>query len=112
MEIATTDHDGMITRAVLTGKLDIAGADVVSMPLATLSGSKQGLIIDMSGVTFISSIGIRHLVMAAKALSRRNGILVLLKPTPMVAEVLTTTGITEILPIVETDAEAMKMMGK
>jgi anti-anti-sigma factor len=77
-----------------------------------LSGSKQGIVIDMSGVTFISSIGIRHLVMAAKALSRRNGRLVLLKPTEMVTEVLTTAGITEIVPIAETDAEALAMMKK
>jgi anti-anti-sigma factor len=77
------------------------------LPLATLAGAKQGLIVDMSGVSFITSIGIRHLVSAAKALSRRKGLLVLLNPTDMVAEVLTTSGLTNLLPIVRSDSEAV-----
>jgi anti-anti-sigma factor len=75
--------------------------------LATLAGAKQGLIVDMSGVSFIASIGIRHLVSAAKALSRRKGLLVLLNPTDMVAEVLTVSGLTSLLPIVRSDSEAV-----
>src|SRR5258705_11497209 len=74
MRIETTSDNGAATaRVALTGRLDIAGAEVVALPLATLAGAKQGLIIDMSGVSFIASIGIRHLVSAAKTLSRRNG---------------------------------------
>jgi anti-anti-sigma regulatory factor len=45
-------------------------------------------------------------VSAAKAISRRNGVLVLLNPTEMVAEVLTTSGLTNLLPIVRSDSEA------
>ena len=77
------------------------------MPLATLAGAKQGLIVDMSGVSFIASIGIRHLVSAAKAVSRRKGLLVLLNPTDMVAEVLTASGLTDLLPIVRSNSEAV-----
>jgi anti-anti-sigma factor len=111
MEIVTTDGEGMTTTVVLTGKLDITGAEVIALPLATLSGVKRGLIIDMSGVSFISSIGIRHLVSAAKALARRNGRLVLLSPTELVTEVLTTSGLTDLLPIVHSDFEAMTALG-
>lgn len=111
MEIVTTDCEGTTAKVVLTGRLDITGAEVIALPLATLSGTKQGLVIDMSGVSFISSIGIRHLVSAAKALSRRNGRLVLLKPTTLVVEVLTTSGLTDLLPIVHSDIEAMTAVG-
>ena len=107
MEIVTSEDRGTTARVTLTGRLDIAGAEVIALPLATLAGAKQGLILDMSGVTFIASIGIRHLVSAAKALSRRNGLLVLLNPTEMVADVLTTSGLTNLLPIVGSDSEAM-----
>ncbi len=106
MEIVTSEDRGATARVALKGRLDILGAEVIALPLATLAGAKQGLIVDMSGVSFIASIAIRHLVSAAKALSRRNGRLVLLNPTEMVTEVLTTSGLTNLLPIVRSDSEA------
>ena len=106
MQISTTEETASTAKVTLNGRLDIAGADVVATPLATLSGSKTGLVIDMAGVSFISSIGIRQLVAAAKALSRRGGRLVLLRPNDIVTEVLQTTGITDLLPIVRSDSEA------
>jgi anti-anti-sigma factor len=106
MEIVTSQDQGATAHVVLKGRLDIVGAEVIALPLATLAGSKQGLILDMSGVSFVASIGLRHLVQTAKALSRRGGRLVLLNPSEMVAEVLTTSGLTDLLPIVRSDAEA------
>jgi anti-anti-sigma factor len=107
MEIVTSEAGGATARVTLTGRLDILGAEVIALPLATLAGAKQGLIVDMSGVSFIASIGIRHLVSAAKTISRRNGRLVLLNPTEIVAEVLSTSGLTNLLPIVRSDSEAV-----
>ena len=106
MQIVTSDSGDTTATVTLTGRLDIAGAEVVALPLATLAGSKRGLIIDMSGVSFISSIGIRHLISTAKTLSRRNGRIVLLNPIALVTEVLTTTGVTDLLPIVHSPSEA------
>jgi anti-anti-sigma factor len=106
MQIVTSEDQGVTAKVSLTGKLDIAGAEVIALPLATLAGAKSGLIVDMSGVSFISSIGIRHLVSAAMALSRRGGRLVLLNPNDLVAEVLETSGITDLLPIVRSESEA------
>jgi anti-anti-sigma factor len=106
MQIVTSEDRGTTARVALTGRLDIVGAEKIALPLATLAGAKQGLIVDMSGVSFIASIGIRHLVSAAKALSRRKGLLVVLNPTEMVAEVLTSSGLTNLLPIMRSDAEA------
>ena len=110
MQIVSEDR-GATARVALTGRLDIVGAEVIALPLATLAGAKQNLIVDMSGVSFVASIGLRHLVAAAKAVSRRNGRLVLLNPTEMVAEVLTTAGLTNLLPIVRSDSEANAAIG-
>jgi anti-sigma B factor antagonist len=93
------DDTGTTATVVLNGRLDIAGADVVALPLATLSGAKEALIIDMAGVTFIASIGLRHLVSAAKAVGRRGGRLVLLNPNDVVSEVIVTSGLGDLLPI-------------
>jgi anti-sigma B factor antagonist len=99
MQIQIAEDTGTTAKVVLTGKLDIAGAEVVALPLATLSGAKSALTVDMSGVTFIASIGIRHLVSASKALRRRGGGLTLLDPNEIVTEVLNTTGVTDLMTI-------------
>lgn len=98
MQIAIDDA-GSTATITMVGRLDIAGADVVALPLATLSGSKSGLFIDMAGVTFVASIGLRHLVSAAKAVARKGGRLVVRNPNAAVAEVITTSGLTELLLI-------------
>src|SRR5580658_3328652 len=100
MQISIADDTGPTAKMVLVGKLDIAGAEVIALPLATLSGSKSGVLIDMAGVSFLASIGIRHLVSASKALRRRGGSLVLLNPNDMVTEVLVSSGVDDMMKIV------------
>lgn len=98
MQIAIEDS-GSTARVVLTGRLDISGADVVALPLATLSGAKDTLLVDMAGVSFIASIGLRHLLAAAQAVGRRGGRLALIDPSAAVREVITTSGLSDLLPI-------------
>jgi anti-anti-sigma factor len=98
MQIAIDDA-GSTATVTMVGRLDISGAEAIALPLATLSGSKSGLFIDMAGVTFIASIGLRHLVAAAKAVGRRGGRVVLRNPNAAVAEVITTSGLTDLLHI-------------
>lgn len=98
MDIAITDA-GATATVKLAGRLDIAGAESLDQPLANLSGSKNGIVIDMAEVTFVASIGLRHLVSAAKAVRRRGGYLTLLNPNEAVTEVITASGLTELLPI-------------
>ena len=107
MEITVSDIDMRIKRVTLVGKLDIIGAEKIGLPLAAAAGSKSNIVVDMSGVDFIASIGIRHLVMAAKVVSRNAARLLLLAPTPMVTEVLVVSGLQDLLPIVRSEEEAM-----
>lgn len=111
MQFTISDEAGSTAKIALTGKLDIAGAEVVALPLATLAGGKKGVVVDLSGVTFLASIGIRHLVSATKTLARKGGKLVLVNPTAAVEEVLVTSGVTDIMPIVDTDGAAYELIG-
>jgi anti-sigma B factor antagonist len=111
MQILISDDAGPTAKVGLVGKLDIAGAEVIALPLATLAGGKAALIVDMSGVTFLASIGIRHLVSATKALSRKGGRLVLVNPSDMVRDVLVTSGVADMMPIVANDSEAYAVIG-
>jgi anti-anti-sigma factor len=106
MQITISDFGDAIKRVTLVGKLDIMGAEAIGLPLAAVAGSRGHIVVDMTGVDFIASIGIRHLVMAAKAVARGAGKLVLLGPTPMVTEVLVVSGLEQLLPIVRSEDEA------
>jgi len=90
---------GSTATLVMVGRLDIPAAEIVALPLATLSGSKSELIIDMAGVTFIASIALRHFTTAAKVVRRRGGRLRLLNPAAAVAGVIRASGLIEYLPI-------------
>jgi anti-anti-sigma factor len=111
MEITITDFGDTIKKVTLVGKLDIMGAEQIGLPLAAVAGSRSNLVIDMIGVDFIASIGIRHLVMAAKTVARGTGKLVLLAPNPMVTEILVIAGLDQLLPIVRSEGEARAAFG-
>jgi stage II sporulation protein AA (anti-sigma F factor antagonist) len=110
MEITISEFGGVGKKVTLVGRLDITGAETIDLPLATIAGTKTSIVIDMAGVDFIASIGIRHLVMAAKAVARGAGKLVLLDPTPLVTDVLVTSGLDGLLPIVRSEDEARAML--
>jgi len=106
MDISIRDFGDIGTRVILIGKLDIAGAEKIDTPLAAVAGSRGNIVVDMAGVSFIASIGIRHLVIAAKTVARRSSRLVLLNPNPLVTDVLVTAGLEDLLPIVRSEDEA------
>src|SRR5262245_15913584 len=112
MEVIVSEFGEIGTKVILIGKLDIAGAEALGVPLAALAGSRNNIVVDMVGVNFIASIGIRHLVMAAKAVARGSGKLVLLDPNPVVTEVLITAGLDDLLPIVRSEDEARAALRK
>lgn len=110
MEMTVTDFRGVAKKIALVGKLDIAGAEAVGLPLAAIAGTRTNIVIDMTGVDFIASIGIRQLIIAAKAVARGAGRLLLLDPNPMVTDVLVTSGLEDILRIVRSEDEALAVL--
>ena len=66
---------------------------------AAAAGSRALVVVDLSGVSFLSSIGIRLLIKSARAQASRGGKLVLAAPQPLVRKVLETTGIDKVIPL-------------
>jgi anti-anti-sigma regulatory factor len=62
MEIIISDFGDLGKRVALNGRLDIAGAGKIDMPLKELADSKTNIVVDMSKVNFIASLGMRSLV--------------------------------------------------
>ncbi len=92
----------------LAGRLDIQGVNAVDAKFAFLAASqKQGIVVDLSGLDFIASIGVRSLVSNAKAQRQRGGRLVLFAGNnDPVIKVLTTTGIDKLIPMYTEFADA------
>jgi anti-anti-sigma factor len=91
--------DGDVLRVFLGGRLDIEGAAAVDLQMSVLAGSTKFLLIDMSNVTFVGSMGLRSIVVPARTVGRRGGKMVLFAPVPVVEEVLKAAKIDEIIPI-------------
>ncbi len=106
-------HNGI--RAIkLTGRLDIIGTGEIETKFAGYcSGEKVHVVVDVSEVDFLASIGIRLLVLTAKAVANRKGKMVLLNPNPNVLNVLDLAGIPSIIPIYSEleSAEAVLLAG-
>lgn len=101
-----TAPDGVVTLA-LGGRLDIEGAQAVELRIAGHTAVNDGaFILDLSGVSFLASIGIRTLLATAKAVRSRGGRLVLLGPDPNVSQTLRVAGIDRLIPMFDDAAAA------
>ena len=107
MPISITELGGEVVGAVLSGRLDIAGAEAIDLPMNVIAGSRRSVVVDLADVEFIGSMGLRAIVMLAKTVQRRGGRVVLFAPRSEVAEVITTSGINELVPIVYDRAAAI-----
>ena len=107
MPIAIEELDGAVTKVVLSGRIDIAGAQAIDMPMSVVAGSRRAVVIDLSAVEFMASMGLRSLVVCAKSIFSKRGKVVLLSPRPEVEEVITVSGIDDLIPIFRDEAAAV-----
>lgn len=111
MKLHVVDSDSSLTRIELTGKLDVAGEAEIGDELRSLVDSHNThFLVDMSGVTYLASLGIRLLFAAAKKLSQKEKKMVVVKPQPMVEETLETSGTVKLIPIVPDEASAFDIL--
>ena len=99
MEMRIEPLDGGITRISLAGRMDYAGANEIDARFMETAGRDKFLLVDLSKVTFLASMGIRTLITGAKALKERGGKMILFAPDMMVAKVLKTSGTEMLIPV-------------
>lgn len=100
MELQYSELENNIRVIKLFGRLDIIGVGEIETKLSGYSaGEEPHIIVDLSEVDFLASIGIRLLILIAKSVASRGGQMVLLAPIPEVRNVLEITGIPAIIPI-------------
>lgn len=99
MKMDTQELADGVTRITLDGDLDARGAGEIDLQFQAVAASRSKVVVDLSQVGFLASIGIRTLVQAARANGGKGGKLVLLDPAEAVWKVITTCGADALLPV-------------
>jgi anti-anti-sigma factor len=99
VQMSIEELTGDVTKVVLDGRLDIAGAEAVDLKMNVLAGSKKFLLIDMQKVAFLGSMGLQTIVSVARAVKGRGGKIAAFAPNENVEKVLTMSGVNTLVPI-------------
>ena len=107
MEIVRRSENG-IPILVLTGRLNQASADALHAAAMEVAGDEtsKALVVDMGGVDFIASVGIRSLIRPSQALSMRGGKLAVANLSPQISDFFKLTGLDQMFRLYETVADA------
>jgi anti-sigma B factor antagonist len=110
MEIVFGELEGFKTVA-LTGRLDSAGVQSIELSFsAGVVPAGVSTLVDMSGVEFLASLGVRMLLTTARALSSRGARLVMFAATPAVVDTIVTMGFDDIVPLAGDQGEALALL--
>ncbi len=96
--------------ARLSGRLDQKTSDGVPQGLVALVEAETGppcMTIDLSGIEYISSVGLRALMVAAKKCKHAEGKLVVAALQPVVLEVFQISKFDKIIPIFDSLRDAL-----
>ena len=100
MQMQLRDVGEGVLDVSLVGRLDTPGVDRIETQLtAHLVPRGARATVDLSQVAFLGSGGIRMFITIARALGRKGGRLVLYGAQPLVAQVLETTSLNDIVPV-------------
>lgn len=108
MSISYDDIGDNLRRIVITGRLDMPGTDSVSSTLGELvAAPKKGVVVDLSALKFLASIGIRALITSARVVQQRGGKMVLVVDGgSTVLKSLEATGVDQMIPVYRNAADA------
>src|SRR5262249_30419389 len=99
MKMEITEDDGVV-KVGLVGRLDSPGVDAIETRFTgAVCPPGARTVVDLSGVEFIGSLGLRMFITVARTLGRKNGRLILYAPQPFVAQVLETASLGDIIPV-------------
>jgi anti-anti-sigma factor len=79
------------------------------MQFTAVAAGNAAVVVDMGAVVFMASMGLRTLLLAAKAMRGKAGRMVLYRPQAEVEEVLVTSGASQLMPISHDLAEAERL---
>jgi anti-sigma B factor antagonist/stage II sporulation protein AA (anti-sigma F factor antagonist) len=107
-------HFGNITVATPAGRLDHAASVPFEQGLKPLWQDKQAaaLVVDFSDVEYISSVGLRVLMIAAKEMRKRKARIAAVSMQPIVAEIFTISRFDSVFEVFPSLREALTAMSE
>jgi anti-anti-sigma factor len=97
----------------LTGRMDMNSASRFEDQIAgAMEAAKagKGIAVDLTSVEYISSAGLRLLMLVAKAAREGGTLATVISPTPLVREIFQISRFDKVLEIVESREEAISML--
>ncbi len=102
------ERDGEVVIVRLAGRLDSAAAAAAEEGLlVALGGVPPRLALDMTGLSYVSSAGLRVLLVVAKKVQQQHGKLALFGLNPNVREVFAVSGFDTIFSIAADSGAAL-----
>ena len=108
----TTERSGQTLIISAKGRIDGANATEVQ---GVLSGAFEPgiklMLLDLGGLTYISSAGLRVIMLTARTLDRSGAKFAVGSPAGPIREVFQISGFDQIIPIFDSQAEAIESLG-
>ena len=112
MEMDVRTLGERLVKVTLTGRLDTLGVNQVEPRfLASVVPDGNNVIVDVSQIDFVASMGIRMLVSAARALRLRQAALAVYGAQERVGQIFEVVSLRQIMSICSTEAEALAAVG-
>jgi anti-anti-sigma factor len=111
MDMVVDELDGGITNVTLRGRLDFLGAQSIDLPFSEIADSKLAVLVDLSGVEYLASLGMRILLISAKAVHRKGGRLAMFVPEGNVLSALKAAGLDTVIPMFQERDDAIAAVG-
>ena len=107
----TIERQGSALVAVASGRVDSANASQFQEEMAAVNdGSGSSVILDLGGLSYISSAGLRVILMVAKTLRSTNTSFVVCSPSDPIREIFEISGFSQIIPIHGSRDEALAVV--
>ncbi|MDR3641964.1 MAG: STAS domain-containing protein [Humidesulfovibrio sp.] len=104
----TKNKEGVFLVLAVTGRLDaITARDFEEECKACIASGEKRLVVDLAGLEYISSAGLRSILAVAKLLKPLGGDLAFCDLAGIVAEVFAMSGFAKLLPVFATRQEAL-----
>ena len=94
----------------ISGRMDLVGTDEIATRFAALTAAHgRRIVVDLTAVEFLASIGIRAIISNAKAMQQRGGRMVIhVGSNQAVFKTLETTGVDTLIPLFAEMTEAQQ----
>lgn len=107
MKLQITDLDHDVQKVALNGSLDVAGSATADPRFEVIAADTKRLVIDMTQVDFLASLGIRVLVKTAKTIANNGGRMAVFGANETGAAVLKSVGVDRLINLVDSEAAAV-----